>query len=374
MNKKTTLFLLILTCFTHLAFSQDDYTEPIGIWIERALFYNGDGDYEEAIRQLDKYDSLSDGTNLEFDLEANYLRLQVLDKMIFYEDPDTEKLKQLQNTLLKLEKREGNMMEQAKIKVDEIKAQLAYSNQVMAWRNMSEYKLGTVELEQADESYDEQSQEDKSAQHLEKGITALTEAADKGNTLAMTILGETFIYNSSADSKENGFDWLKRAASLGNSEAMFRLGLSYCGFNGRKADIAEATYWFKKSAEKGNPSAAQELGGIYSKLGHFGNFDEEALYWLKVADAKLQKNQDGSIGIANHIAEFIYTSSHGGDIENTIKWYKKYVSRFTSGERTMVAESLINAMSDKTDYRYEEDTEFVKQLRNAFIEAGYLEK
>ena len=112
---------------------------------------------------------------------------------------------------------------------------------------------------------------------LKEEIRRLREAAEAGDTRAMSELGERL------GDTEEAMKWRLRAAEAGETLSMNALaGYFYFGFGGKR-DLVESAKWYRRSAEAGNGLAAYELARFYAHgLGVERNL-EEAMKMYRLA-------------------------------------------------------------------------------------------
>lgn len=109
-------------------------------------------------------------------------------------------------------------------------------------------------------------------------------SAEKGNTLAQSNLGYAYHYGEGVEKDYNqAIKWFRKSAEQGNASAQYRLGFYYRNGEGVEEDLYEAVKWYRKSAEQGN-SGGQTLLGLMYKSGNGVNADrKKAIYWFKKA-------------------------------------------------------------------------------------------
>lgn len=83
-------------------------------------------------------------------------------------------------------------------------------------------------------------------------VSTLKRAAESGDTLAQTRLGDLFLTGSGVRRDMNrAFEWYRKAAEAGNAEAQYALAEMYAYGYGVKQDTAKASKWSAKALANG---------------------------------------------------------------------------------------------------------------------------
>jgi TPR repeat protein len=109
------------------------------------------------------------------------------------------------------------------------------------------------------------------AKEFTKAIPLMREAAELGNTNAMSVLGSMLLLGQGV--KENGKEaeqWLKRAVDAGNAQAVSVLGMAYAiGKAGCPRDLSRGRVLLAQAAEAGDEQSARMLEMMDKKVGIF---------------------------------------------------------------------------------------------------------
>ena len=107
------------------------------------------------------------------------------------------------------------------------------------------------------------------SQDYEKAIKLYKQAADGGNSQAMTVIGYNY-QNGACGQKinfEEAMKWYEKAAENGESTAIAYLGYIYeFGECGQQIDLEKALKWYKKAQENGYDGAEEHVQRVQSKL------------------------------------------------------------------------------------------------------------
>jgi len=118
----------------------------------------------------------------------------------------------------------------------------------------------------------------------DKDLESLRVAAEGGDELAQTELGERYLHGVGVEQDiDKALSIFYKYAEAGFASAQYELGCCYYTFEHDVQDLEEAAKWFRIGAEQGHPDSQWLLGNCYSKgTGVEKNFDE-ATKWLKAA-------------------------------------------------------------------------------------------
>lgn len=118
----------------------------------------------------------------------------------------------------------------------------------------------------------------------------LTQLANAGNPIALTILGLKALDGQPANLPE-AVRLLTQAAEKGQAVAQYRLGTLYERGQGVAADPAKAARWYEMSATQGNRKAMHNLAVSYASAGPKKNMAEAARWFAKAAALGLSDSQ-----------------------------------------------------------------------------------
>jgi uncharacterized protein len=109
------------------------------------------------------------------------------------------------------------------------------------------------------------------AKEFTKALPLMREAAELGNTDAMSVLGSMLLLGRGV--KENGKEaeqWLTRAVDAGNAQAVSVLGMAYAtGKAGCPRDRSRGRVLLTQAAEAGDEQSARMLEAMDKKIGIF---------------------------------------------------------------------------------------------------------
>jgi uncharacterized protein len=98
------------------------------------------------------------------------------------------------------------------------------------------------------------------AKDYAKAFPLLQKAADAGDAVAMSNLGDLYCYGHGVTRDyAQARQWYQKAADAGNAYGMYNLGYLYQHGLGVGQDHAQAWYWYQKAADAGNAEAKQAL-------------------------------------------------------------------------------------------------------------------
>lgn len=104
-----------------------------------------------------------------------------------------------------------------------------------------------------------------------KALPLMREAAELGNTNAMTLLGSMLLLGQGvAENGKEAVVWLKRALGSGDPNAASMLGMAYAtGKAGVKRDLSQGRALLTQAAEAGDTQSARMLEMMDKKQGIF---------------------------------------------------------------------------------------------------------
>jgi len=148
---------------------------------------------------------------------------------------------------------------------------------------------------------------------------AFTEAAEAGNTTAMSFLG--YQYENGLGATQDGRQaaiWYERAAAGGDATAMSNLGHMYAYGVGVPKDYVQAIDWYKKAIAAGNPIAMQHLGLMYYRGWGVSQDYEQARQWYEKAAAAGDSVSMYSLGLI-----YEYGKGVTANVGQARQWYEK---------------------------------------------------
>lgn len=100
----------------------------------------------------------------------------------------------------------------------------------------------------------------------QKDVINYREAAEQGDKISQTLLGEMYLYGKgvSQDYVE-AVKWFSKSAEQGYVGAYYTLGCMYEEGKGVKQDHAEAVKWFRKAGEQGYADAQLKIDEMKNK-------------------------------------------------------------------------------------------------------------
>lgn len=105
---------------------------------------------------------------------------------------------------------------------------------------------------------------DADAQNIKQAIYLWSEAANRGDTAAQYLLGESYYFGVGVERDfKQAVDWHTKAAEQGHAVAQYTLGLHYANGDGVAKNYEEAMKWFTLSAQQKHPYALTILGYCY---------------------------------------------------------------------------------------------------------------
>jgi TPR repeat protein len=173
-----------------------------------------------------------------------------------------------------------------------------------------------------------------------KALNLVLNAADKGHTAAMVLLGWMYGNGEGVVRDEAAaVRWLRRAADRGDPNGIAELGAAYHIGSGVRRDYKEAMRLFREAAEKGNAKAMAGLSSIY--LGGLGVRADhaEALRWASRA-------AEHGVGMGMALVGNAYAYGLGvrKDLSEAVRWYRRAANE--GGERSVCAMATVNALGN----------------------------
>jgi uncharacterized protein len=109
--------------------------------------------------------------------------------------------------------------------------------------------------------------QDRPGRAVTQSLEDLKKAAEAGDTVAMTELGERYLQDIKPNHPE-ALRWFRQAIEKGNARAMERLGGMYRDGHGVKQDYQLAMSWYRKAMDGGDLTAIASIGWLhYNGLG-----------------------------------------------------------------------------------------------------------
>ena len=123
---------------------------------------------------------------------------------------------------------------------------------------------------------------------IKKGIELMTQAAEKDEVSACTLLSELYLAKDEEyvpHDPEKGIAYLEKAANLGDAESQASLGIDYYIGQYVAKDEKKAAQWFRKAAEQSNPVGMLYQGILYlnGECGYEENADSARHYLMNSA-------------------------------------------------------------------------------------------
>jgi TonB family protein len=156
-------------------------------------------------------------------------------------------------------------------------------------------------------------------------INRLKKDAQKGDTLAQSVLGDCYYYGDeevTQDYKQAVY-WYKKAAEQGDVRAQCQLGFCYSKGEGVAQNDQQAVYWFKKAAEPkdrqmGSPRAQLVLGFRYKDGKGVAKDEQQAFYWWSQAAKQGDEAAQYLIGNCYYKGEGV-----DRDLKQAAYWFKE---------------------------------------------------
>jgi predicted peptidase len=157
----------------------------------------------------------------------------------------------------------------------------------------------------------------------QQAIEYLQKAADSGDSMAESRLGEAYLHNRyGLNNPELGAIYIQNAAEKGESRAMTNLGILYLNGEAVEQDYNQAFEWFNKAAAAGDMKAPRYLGLIYE------NGWGKDVDYVKAAENYQMAADKGDITGQYQLGK-LYESGLGvkQDYEKAITLYNKSAAR-----------------------------------------------
>lgn len=120
-----------------------------------------------------------------------------------------------------------------------------------------------------------------------KAIEYYTKAANQGNAVAQTYLGDCYHDGLGVNvDYAQAASWYQKAANQGYALAQLYLGVYYQVGVGAKQDYNKAIDLYTKAAEQGNVQAQYNLGNLYNNGEGVIKNEQTAIYWYEKAASK----------------------------------------------------------------------------------------
>lgn len=162
-------------------------------------------------------------------------------------------------------------------------------------------------------------QEDEAASKLVLSIAKVRKAAETGNTIAMVVLGDCYMFGRGMqkDTAE-ALKWYTKAADKEEPKSMFILGSLYDNGKAVPKDTALALKWYKAGADAGDANAQNSLGIKYRKGRWVARDYKKAMKLFK-------QSADGgnAYGMLNVGLMYQYAKAVKRDNKLALEWYLK---------------------------------------------------
>ena len=144
-------------------------------------------------------------------------------------------------------------------------------------------------------------------------------AAEQGNEVGQYNLGDMHLFGYGVEKDDyKGLKWHRKAGEQGWAPSQYRLGLIYQNGKGVEKDDYEAVRWYRKAAEKGYAPSQNQLGVEYQKGNGVKKDYEEAIKWYRKAAE--QGNADGQFHLGYNYKKGIGVRKN---YKEALKWLLK---------------------------------------------------
>ena len=158
------------------------------------------------------------------------------------------------------------------------------------------------------------------AEYSVDDIAALRAAAEQGDSLSQSDLGDAYGFGNGVDiDLRKAVKWTRKAAEQGLARAQYTLGLLYWHGQGVAKDLRKSVKWFRKSAEQGYADAQNSLGVAYKNGEGVDKDSRKAIEWFR-------KAAEQGLARAQYILGLAYWHGQGGvakDWRKAVEWYRK---------------------------------------------------
>lgn len=234
------------------------------------------GNYSTALGKLDEVDQLVGMMS-----KSLYLRIatqqKLFDEADLYGNPEQQKLlsslrknagmylKAMQNQELDDKYREVNAIDENLKYYPTEQSTSQMQQQITAWERMPEYVAAIKHPN------------DRS------GLDRLKEAIEKGNVVAMMLMGRIYATDLGFFGAKQDYamakDWYKKAADLGFAPAQYEVGNCYYFGHGVEKSYTEALRWYHLAADKGDAQAMNTIGDCYLMASGIDRDPSSAFRW-----------------------------------------------------------------------------------------------
>lgn len=116
--------------------------------------------------------------------------------------------------------------------------------------------------------------------HTKKGLEALTEMANKGDSEAQYNLGTRYF-------KEQDYDkakfWFEQSGLNGDKDSQYQMGNLFLQGLGVEKDLKKAFTWYEKAALQEHPQSQHNLGLFYLQGEIIEKNNDKAIFWFRRA-------------------------------------------------------------------------------------------
>lgn len=153
--------------------------------------------------------------------------------------------------------------------------------------------------------------------YAKASIDQLKALADKGDMMAMSILGER--YDAGEGVKENNQEairWYTKAAERGHIKSQYNLALMYDKGEGVAKDKRLALIWYRFAGDQGHSAAQVNVGFMYDQGEGIAEDNAEAVKWFKKAAEQGDTAGQYNLGLMYFKGEGV-----AKDLTEAMKWY-----------------------------------------------------
>lgn len=155
--------------------------------------------------------------------------------------------------------------------------------------------------------------------YAKASIEQLKALAEKGDIMAMSILGER--YDAGEGIKENNQEavrWYTKAAERGHIKSQYNLALMYDKGEGVAKDKRLALIWYRFAGDQGHSAAQVNVGFMYDQGEGTTEDNAEAVKWFKKAAQQGDPAGQYNLGLMYFKGEGV-----AKDLTEAMKWYAR---------------------------------------------------